>query len=87
MDVLRLRSICKTYLTLEPSQYRKSGSSFSSSKPVAALSYCRQLGNALCSCSPCLSNPPKMCLSTAPRAWLLILPSKPSITFCNSLRK
>ena len=36
-----LQSI-KTLLALELSQYRKSGSMFSSSEPVAALSYCRQ---------------------------------------------
>ena len=33
-------------------QYRKSGSTFSSSKPVAVCSDCRRLGNALCLCSP-----------------------------------
>ena len=46
-----LKSI-KTLLTLELSQYRKSNSTFSSSEPVAARSDCRQLGNALCLCSP-----------------------------------
>ena len=45
-----LQSI-KTLLTLELSQYRKSGSTFSSSEPVAARSDCRRLGNALCLCS------------------------------------
>ena len=33
-------------------QYRKSGSMFSSSEPVAACSNCRRLGNALRLCSP-----------------------------------
>ena len=46
-----LQSI-KTLLALELSQYRKSGSMFSSSEPVAARSDCRRLGNALCLCSP-----------------------------------
>ena len=46
-----LQSI-KTFLTLELSRYRKSGSTFSSSEPVAARSDCRRLGNALCLCSP-----------------------------------
>ena len=48
-----LQSI-KTLLALEltRSQYRKSGSMFSSSEPVAALSYCCRLWNALCLCSP-----------------------------------
>ena len=41
-----------TLLTLELSQYRKSGSIFSSSEPVAARSDCRRLGNSLCLCSP-----------------------------------
>ena len=43
----------KIFLTLELSQYRKSGSTFSSSEPVAARtgSDCRLLGNALCLCS------------------------------------
>ena len=42
----------KILLTLELSQYRKSGSIFSSSEPVAAHSDCRRLGNSLCLCSP-----------------------------------
>ena len=46
-----LQSI-KTLLTLELSQYRKSGSMFTSSEPVTALSDCSRLGNALCLCSP-----------------------------------
>ena len=46
-----LQSI-KTFLTLDLSQYSKSGSMFSSSKPVAAHSDCSQLGNSLCLCSP-----------------------------------
>ena len=35
-----------TFLTLELSQYRKSGSTFSSSEPVAARCDCRRLGTA-----------------------------------------
>ena len=79
-----LQSI-KTLLTLELSQYRKNGSMFSSSEPVAARSDCRRLGNA----SVCArqSYPRKQSLRAAPRAWPLILPSKPSITFWNSLRR
>ena len=46
-----LQSI-KTFLTVELSHYSKSGSTFSSSEPVAARSDCRRLGNALCLCSP-----------------------------------
>ena len=46
-----LQSI-NTFLTLEPSQYSKSGSMFSSSEPVAARSDCSRVGNALCLCSP-----------------------------------
>ena len=42
-----LKSI-KPLLTLELSQYGKSGSMFSSSEPVAASSDCSRLGNALC---------------------------------------
>ena len=42
----------KTLLILELSQYSKSGSMFSSSEPVEALSHCSQLGNTLCLCSP-----------------------------------
>ena len=41
-----LQSI-KIFLTLELSQYSKSGSTFSSSEPVAASSDCHRLGNAL----------------------------------------
>ena len=46
-----LQSI-KTFLTVELSQYRKSGSTFSPSEPLAARSDCRLLGNTLCFCSP-----------------------------------
>ena len=46
-----LQSI-KTFLTLELSRYRKSGSTFSSSEQVAARRDCCRLGNALCLCSP-----------------------------------
>ena len=46
----------KTLLALELSKYRKSGSMFSSSEPVAASSDCHRLrvGNTLCLCSPVL---------------------------------
>ena len=74
----------KTFVTLELSQYRKSGSTLSSSEPVAAHRDCSRLGNALCLCSPV--RPPKLYLSVAPRAWPLNLQSKPSIIFWNSLR-
>ena len=46
-----LQSI-KTFLTLGLSQYRKSGSTFSSSEPVATSSDCCRLGNTLCLCLP-----------------------------------
>ena len=46
-----LQSI-KTFLTVELSRYRKSGSTFSTSEPVAASSDCHRLGNAMCLCSP-----------------------------------
>ena len=78
----------KTLLAPELSQYSKSGSMFSSSKPVAALSDCCRLGNALCLCSPVRPGDLRQpCRSAAPRAWPLILPSKPSIVFWNSLRR
>ena len=44
----------KTFLTVELSQYCKSGSTFSSSKPVTASSDCSRLGNILCLCLPVL---------------------------------
>ena len=41
--------------------------------------------------TPCVrgrpSDPAKLCLCATPRAWPLILPPKPSITFWNSLRR
>ena len=46
-----LQSI-KTFLALELSPYRKSGSTVSSSEPVAARSDCCRLGNALWLCLP-----------------------------------
>ena len=47
----KLQSI-KTLLTLEMSQYHKSGSMVSSSKPVAASIDCLLQGNTLCLCLP-----------------------------------
>ena len=65
-----LQSI-KTLLALELSQYRKSGSMFSSSEPVAARSDCRRLGNALpvCLCSPV--RPAKAVLERCPKSLAL----------------
>ena len=81
-----LQSI-KSFLTLELSQYRKSGSTFSSSELVAARSDCLRLGNAL----PCVcarpSDPPKLCWSAPPRAQPLNLQSNPSIVSWNSFRE
>ena len=74
-----LQSI-KTFLTLELSRYRKSGSTFSSSEPAAT---------AADSETPCVcarpSDPRQPCRRAAPRAWPLILPSIPLIVFWNSL--
>ena len=44
-----LQSI-KTFLTVELSQYSKSGNTVSSSEPVTASSDCCRLGNTLCLC-------------------------------------
>ena len=82
--------IIKTLLTLELSQFREIGIKISSSEPVAASRDCSQLGIALCLCLPVTgspSDPTKLCQSAAPKAWHLILQSKPSIVFWNSLRK
>ena len=45
------------FLTVELSQYSKSGSTFSSSEQGAASSDCHRLGNALCLCSPVQTEP------------------------------
>ena len=81
-----LQSI-KTLLALEVSQYRKSGSimMFSLSKPVAARSDCRLLENALCLCLPV--RPAQAEPESGPKSLAVDLPSKPSITFWNSLRR
>ena len=77
----------KTLLTLELSQYCKSGIVFSSSKQVATSRDCSSLGYALCLCSPVrpAAVQRKQSRRAAPRAWQLILPSNPLITFWNSL--
>ena len=75
----------KTLLTLELSQYRKSGSMFSSSEPVAALSDCCRLGNALYLCSPV--RPAQAKQESGPKSLAVDLPSKPSITSWNSLQR
>ena len=72
----------KTLLILELSQYSKSGSMFSSSEPVAAVANLEMP----CVCSR-QSDQRKKSQRAAPRAWPLILPSKPSIVFWNSLQR
>ena len=69
-----------TFLTLELSLYCKGGSTFSSREPAATAT-------DLDMCCVCArpSNQPKPCRSAAPRAWSLVLQSKPSIVFWNSL--
>ena len=49
---LKISIHIRTLLTVELCQYCKSGSTFSSSEPVAASSDCCRLGNTLCLCSP-----------------------------------
>ena len=61
----------KIYKALKPfwlsNEGSQSGSSFSWSKPVSAISCCSQLGNNLCLCRNCAcqSDQPKLCKSTA----------------------
>ena len=57
----RNRLHIKTYLTLELSQYCKSGSTYSSSEPVAASSDCPGRGVALCLCLPVQPAVPERC--------------------------
>ena len=73
----------KPFLNLELSQYSKSGSMVSSSEPAAARSDCRRLGNALCLCWPV--RPAQAVPESGPKSLAVDLPSKPSITFWNSL--
>ena len=68
---LLLLEIYKAFLTIKLSQYSKSESTISSSKPVSTHSYCHRLGDTLCLCSPV--HPPKLCRCAAPRARPLIL--------------
>ena len=79
-----LQSI-NTLLTLVLSQYSKSGSIFSK-QAGAVCSNCCWLGNTMCLCLPVWPSQAvhESCWA-APPAWLLILPTKPSITFWNSL--
>ena len=70
----------KTVLTLELSQYLKSGGMF-----FLKLACCCPLGNSLWLCLPIQQA--QECWRAAPRAWQLIQPSKPSITFWNSLQR
>ena len=74
-----LQSI-KTSLTLELSQYSKSGSMFFSSEPTATTAD----SETPCACAR-PSNLHKQSRTAAPSAWPLILPSKPLITFWNRL--
>ena len=79
-----LRGI-KASLTLVLSHTRKSGSTVSSSEPAASRSDCPD------SETPCVCarpyDPPKLCWNAAPRAWPLILQSKPSNVLSNNLRE
>ena len=73
----------KTFLTLELSQYCKSGSMSSSSEPVAACSYCCWLGNTLCLCLPV--QPAQAVPERGPKSSAIDLAVKSSIVFWNSL--
>ena len=75
----------KTVLALELSQYRKSDSKFSSSEPIAAAATAADSAIS-CACAP-PSYLLKLCRSAAPRAQPMILQSKRSIIFWNSLRE
>ena len=69
------------FLALKLNQYHESGSTFSSSEPVTAHSYCWRLGNTcVCSCCPtsCSTQHCLNCLA-------IDFASKPSIFFCNNL--
>ena len=74
-----LQSI-KTFLTLELSQYCKSGSIFSSSEQVAACSDCRQLGNACVCASPSVVRPAQAVLERGPKSLAVDFAPKSSIT-------
>ena len=72
----------KTCLTLKLCHYSKSGSTFHSSKLVAARSDCHRLGSSLLLCLPAWpARGPKLCRRAAARALPLMLQSKPSIIF------
>ena len=78
----------KTVLTLKLSlsQYHKSGSTFSSSEPVAASSNCSRLGNTLClQCLPV--QPAQALLERSPNSSAIYFAVKPSTAFSNSLRE
>ena len=76
MKTKSLLSLLKIYNELEFSK---------ESWSLSACSYCSTLGNTLCLFLPVLPGTfqSKLCLSTAPRAGLLILQSKTSIVFWN----
>ena len=75
----------------EPSQYLKSGSTLSSSQPIPASSNCHWLGKALCLCLPVqpIQAVPGRLNCASPRALplALILQSKSSMVYWNSLQK
>ena len=83
-----LQSI-KTLLSLELSQRRKSASMFSSSEPRAGRGDSRPAETAAETTCVCArpSNPPEQSRRLASKAWPLIWPSKPLITFWTSLRR
>ena len=74
--------IIEAFLTSELSQYRKGGGTFPSSELAETAADLK----TPCVCD-CLSYQPKLCFGVARRAWSLILQSKPSIVFWNSLRE
>ena len=85
MGAARLLIINGFHCPDTPTKYRKSGSMFFSSELVATRSDCSRLRNALCLCSPV--RPAQAEQESCPKAWPLILPSKPPITFWKSLRR
>ena len=85
-----LQSI-QAFLTLELSQYSKSGSTFSSSEPIAA---CTASATAPYSETPCICAPPsdpligaQALLECCPKSLAIDFAVENSIVFCKSLWK
>ena len=84
-EFMYVKNIVKSYLNSCVPRFQMGVAAFFHQASLSLPALTAVVSETPCVCAR-LSNPPNQCQRAAPRAWPLISPSKPSITFWNSLR-